>query len=311
MRNIFFILKSLKRGKKNYKFTVSLRYALTFSCILSILFTFSSCSKSTSERTSSLISLEDHQWMSDFFHMLLLEEGGAYTLFGSKPVTECNLYYYTQEEVDEYLDSLSDEEKATVTEFERYHFEENWDKWENVQSKYPLKGFLLFREFDGEFDNKQASIVFVNIFNLALALQENYMLFYKLYEKDFDPLYEATQYKNKDSEFWPKVMVNAVTHGVIYGFGIDNSWGFQWKHSTQKEELEQISDNIIFRFCNEGSINNCTLKNFPIPTFASYGFKEDTKVLQYKKEREYIQKLYKGKNFVEFTLQSLMGEAPY
>ncbi|MDX8430214.1 MAG: hypothetical protein SNF33_00155 (plasmid) [Candidatus Algichlamydia australiensis] len=50
--------------------------------------------------------------------------------------------------------------------------------------------------------------------------------------------------------------------------------------------------------------NAFTISNFPIPAFASY-FENDPVVRKYEKERKQIQRLYRGKDFVDMTLEFL------
>ena len=71
---------------------------------------------------------------------------------------------------------------------------------------------------------------------------------------------------------------------------------------AEKEFAESIQKQP-FRF-RQNFFMKYSIADFPIPTFATYS-KPNSMVMKYEKEREEIQKLYKGKDFVDYTLELL------
>ena len=79
------------------------------------------------------------------------------------------------------------------------------------------------------------------------------------------------------------------------------------QHSEEEivfsKTLTQHSSNKSSVLKNSAPIYS--IANFPIPTFASFS-NTDPYIKKYELERKKIQKLYKGKDFVSFTLQLLI-----
>ena len=82
-----YLLKMLK------KFRMS--QLTPFLIFLAIIFVFSSCSKAPEKAASFSLTQEERAWMEDFFKGLMIQEEGIYTLWGTKPVTEIIINYYT------------------------------------------------------------------------------------------------------------------------------------------------------------------------------------------------------------------------
>ena len=68
---------------------------------LLLLFLITSCDQPSNLSSKYHLSAEDQKWMEKFFYDFIVIEGGAYTLWGSKPVTELVLRHYTKEEWEE------------------------------------------------------------------------------------------------------------------------------------------------------------------------------------------------------------------
>lgn len=104
--------------------------------------------------------------------------------------------------------------------------------------------------------------------------------------------------------------------GLLYGFGKENSFSYYWKYRLSRcdaipetQDEKAFAESIKkqpFRFL-QNFFMKFSIADFPIPTFATYS-KPTHMVMQYEKEREEIQKLYKGKDFVDYILELLTEE---
>ena len=235
----------------------------------------------------------------------MLEEKGVYTLYGSKPMTTVVAYYYTQEEKNEIYELMTEEEKSTAVFVEYDFFAENWEKWTKIQDRFPMKRYLLFKR-DIPDDPKAAIVYFVDILNLALTLNEHYTMIKTIIGEDFNPFDVASEYADPDSNFWKKMKGHSALTGILFGYGAKNSWCFHWKHWDHSDQVDDIAQSITNRASDNSRDGKATLKNFQIPIFASFANGKDEVIEKYEKEREQIKKIYKGKDFLETTLQKLM-----
>lgn len=232
----------------------------------------------------------------------------------------------------ENLSSLEKKEKAFLVEDKNfiYDIEDLWDKWEKIQHRFNMKKqFLLVKRERPEsrwkdvFPDTAAmyDVFFVDVFKTANIIQENYELFKQAVEYDFDPFKVVLELEDKSSKFWDKIRGKdpwkySYLWGLLYGFGKKNSFYHYWNsrhyRDSNCEEKEKLVATSIKKwssckykhrpsFCDSDAY---TISNFTIPIFVSYT-KEDPIVSQYEKEKEDIKKLYKGKDFVRFTLELL------
>lgn len=276
--------------------------------LLSIVFLFSSCSNSNKQLSKFELSNDERQWMEKFFGDLLFVEGGAYTLWGTKPITEIVLYHYTDEEMKTILDGLSKEDMENCYINECYDLPSNWEKWEKIKSRFPMKKYLLFRSYFDE-DGKASFVYFVDTLKTAMLIQDNYDLFKKTIGSDFHPFEVVLDMENQDSIFWNKIRDSKdspLLWGLLFGYGKLNSYVFFWKHFDCPESCEEWLESYPFQFSNpppRGQVH-LSLINFNLPPFASFS-DDDERVIQYEKEREQIKKTYKRKDLVQITLEKL------
>lgn len=324
------------------------------------LLLFTACSSPYSERPKKFdLTAEEHLSLEKFFRYFMLHETAIYTLAGSKPLTVMPLFYESlpeeqlrEEEREERayfllnrnkekdmefykkLSPLEREEKAYLIDESDfiYHIEDLWDKWEKVQSRFPIrKRFLLVKKewslnsWKEVFPKCKAvyDVFFVDILKTALVIQENYELFRKAVGYDFDPLEVVFELENKNSNFWDKLRGEegwryATLWGLLYGFGKENAFSYTWKgrntkepNRTEQEKLWAASLPSWSSCKNRPSRTDkgaFTLSNFTIPVFKSF-IENDPVVAKYEAERKNIRQLYKGKDFVACTLE-LLTELP-
>lgn len=267
-----------------------------------MLLIFSACS---SPHTSSSVigTKEERTWMEKFFKDVMLDNTAIYTLWGTKPMTDIHIHYHSKEEVQAFFDGLSEEEKKTVIVIENYDLPENWVKWEQIRSRYPMKNYLFFKKADPE-DPKFARITLVNIKEMTFLLLRNYDIFKQETGVNFDPFQVVFEIEN-DSEFWSAALNNSALIGMLYGFGLENSYSFKWKYGKHPEICNTFCDSLKFKFSDENIMGNTSLSHFSLPIFASFSSGKDLVIEKYESEREAIKKYYKGRDFLNLTLQKL------
>ncbi len=248
--------------------------------------------------------------MEKFFRDVMFKESAIYTLLGTKPATVIVLTFFTDEEIDAWLANMSEEEKKDlIIHSEAYDLPENWQKWEKIQSQFPISKYLLFKK-DREPGAKTQEIYFVNILQTALLFQEHYAFFKKHIGDDFDPFEEAINIQNDSSFVWYS---DSIVLGMLFGFGLKNSSCFEWKHWTNTENnphMETFLSTLKFRAEEHGrEFADPTINNFSLPHFASFSPKgKDPVIERYKREREEIKAQYRGKDFLDFTLEQLTAQ---
>ena len=186
---------------------------------------------------------------------------------------------------------------------EGYNLSEAWKKWEQINHRFPMKRFMLFKQ-EERIDPHVFFMVFVDILKTAAVIQDNYEAFHKAMGFDFHPLELTLQMNQKDSVFWKNI--NSYLYGLLFGFGKTNSQLFHWKHFDHPKSCDEFCKNIEPSFSNEqlrGHIK-FTIDNFQTPSFMSFN-EIDPIINIYKEERKMIKEIYKDNDFLDLTLQRL------
>jgi len=241
--------------------------------------------------------------MTDFFQNLLLVDAGVYTLLGSKPITRINLENFTEEEKQAYYAGLSQEELDKALILKNYCLSQNWENWKRVSNRFPLKRYMLF---DKIYEEGTHVLYFVNIFQAAVVIQENYEAFHKVVQYEFNPLDAVLEIQDKDSKFWNAIQDNFLLWGLLLGYGKVNSYAFFWKHQSPSSAVTHFMNSLTENPRNDELIGEVefTPSNFDIPSFISFESNKKT-INHYRKEKENIKKMYAKQDFVEFTLDVL------
>ena len=156
--------------------------------LLATIFLAASCQNDKKNRKLvPEVTLEERQWLGKFFDDLLFWENGAYTLWGSKPLTEIVLYHYTEEQRAEQIKSIPKEELENCYVIDQYDLPVNWEKWEKISSRFHLNRYLLFKSHSSE-DGEVSFVYFVDILKTAAVIQDHYDLFSRAIGFDFHPL---------------------------------------------------------------------------------------------------------------------------
>lgn len=201
-------------------------------------------------------------------------------------------------------EKISDKKKRKSIGIETYDLPENWEKWEQMRSRFPHHRYLFFKKTDHR-DPKFAVLYFIDILKAALLIQEYYPLFKQELGEDFHPL-EAVRQFEKGSELWDKINDNALLFGLLAGFGLENSSTFKWKYSNNYEhQNEPFYAGLQSTFSDTSFKRNGSLSDLSLPIFASFSEGKDPVVEKYRQERREIHKIYNGRDFLDLTLKKL------
>ncbi len=277
---------------KFWKKTIASPLMVLLASLVTFLF-FSSFDKREALRLTS----EEKAWVEPFFRGVMLQHNAIYTLCGSKPMTMIAI------DLEEEMQNSGKNKKNRIV-TEDYHLLQNWENWEKMGSRFQLNRYLFFKKIDST-DPKRATIYFADMTKIALVLQENYNLFKRETGLDFDPLSESLTME-QGSEFWNKTFDHPALLGILLGYGIKNSFCFQWKYCNLPESThEKLARSLLFQFSDQPQGGKATFDKLSIPIFASFSEAEDEMIEKYKKEREAIRAIYEDRNFLTLTLQKL------
>jgi hypothetical protein len=253
---------------------------------------------------------DERKWLEKLFTDIMFRENGIYTLYGSKPMTLIILDHKAEEKMQAWVDEMSEEEKKDlITLKEPYDLPENWEKWEKIKDRFPMSNYF-FLKCPRKDDPSLEDVYFVNIQQAAITIQEHYTLFKQHVGEDFNPLKAVFEIGNEQSVFWKKTISNSTLLGILFGYGEKNAHCFRWKYWAEDEDNERMEDFLVSMtsvFANDPKdYVTVSTKNFPLPYFASFSPPgEDEVIHKYEREREKIQKNYKGKDFLAETLRKL------
>lgn len=274
-------------------------------------FLFSSCSyvdKPQSTMEKYHLTQEEYTFLKEFFQDLLFEEVGAYTLYGTKPMTDVCLCRFTQEEKQEIYEQyllLSDEEKTEFV-FPKYDSPASYKKWKEIKERFPITRYLT-GDFPSPYDGTVDIFLFVNIELTIKTLLDHYEEFHRLLGFHFDPLAVVFEIENRNSKFWNAVLKQNVLVGILLGFGRYNAWCFMWDYVYEdtQNRVTSFLKSFSVKATGESYINNLGLEHLSLPIFMDYSSDNDDLLKKYEKERSKIKDLYKGRDQVGLALEWL------
>lgn len=247
-------------------------------------------------------------WMKDFFEEIFLRESGAYTLYGSKPITAGIIYDLSDEEWNKRLeDTLNlceederEELKKSVIEID-YTFNRSWRKWQEASANLPLQKFLLV---DWPMpDEKIRTWFLVNIPETAFVLQKHYETFKRVWGKDFDPFQIVYEIQDTKSEFWRTVWNHHALTGLLHGYGERNSWMFYWENTHVEPYRKKM---FVRELTGHAGLEKKTFEIPPLASFPQSG--TDPVVENFKNDQAALEEIFKDEDFSEICLRGLLGE---
>lgn len=254
------------------------------------------------QETHAIINPADKDRIEKFLKHVMIENRAVYTLLGSKPMTAFPISPFIDEEEKQAMYNAQTDKFKKYISLKKFtpsklDCRQLWEDWKKVENKYLGKQFLFV-----EFEKWEAGI-FVNIPAAAFVFKKYYEEFAKITGQKFDPYTAAYKIGNSSDLFWGKVEKNHYLLGLLLGFGEKNSQYFQWESEKGVVYLRTVAVNDQAPDKNPRTLN---IEDLNIPTFITYSLIDD-QIEKNKTEREKIIKLYKDKDFTEFTLRILKG----
>lgn len=225
-----------------------------------------------------------------FLTRFLLQEGGIYTLFGDKPMTDACFFIGAEKEIS--LDGLSEEALQRVVYVDHKSLLDNWLAWKEYARSIPLKVFC-FVEVPCPTDPLHVLYYLINTVRVKEVIEENKEEFRTRAGINGDNFLQDLQ--NPKSSFWHNILADHYLMGLLHGYGKENSDYF----IQVLEGVEPANLSEKFHFTQ----GPCTLDNFPLPVYAS--LEADPVRDKYEEQRETIKKNYKNRNFLRVTLNQL------
>jgi hypothetical protein len=256
----------------------------------------------------SLIPQEDRYILEDFFQTLLLREGGAYTLFGDKPITYDA--YFESDCIPCLLTSMGYWEQNKRCEL-------GWKTWKKYSHLFPSNHFLLQAK---KRDDQWVEIILVNKDQFIQTINENLKEFKSILGRKFVPENFLRQYEKDDNALFHLLNKHHGLFGILLGFGKRNALMYQERdrilvdfyHFTLKTNpqpivgFETIADErAFFESAFVRSFNDIgRLTYIHLPYFMVDPKSTETCAIRekYLRQRKHIQDIYSHGDFLEITL---------
>lgn len=260
-----------------------LKPAIVLKILLFCICFFSACS--TKKPT---IETKNRPRIHSFLNHFLFVNGGAYTLFGDKPISEMLLFVGTE---DDLMELTEEELKRAMPRDDS--IVEDWRIWKCYADKIPSKHFIIAERLCS-FDPSHVIYAILNVDRVKEVLCKYRATFVEKIGAPFDSDQVIKEFKILHSSFWEQVFTDHSLSGLLFGYGEENIAYFS-DHMENQEEENQFSDKYN---------PLATSKDFPIPIFAISS--EDKTAAHYLEQRMKIQSIYRNKDIVDVTIQRLM-----
>ncbi len=285
-------------------FVKRLKYAIYVTLLLSIF----SCERKP-EKLSGSLSYSEKRTLEQFFHQLVFQEGGAYTLFGNKPITWVMLSPQvlasldSDAVLDQFFTFSTKEERSHVI-WDEDHLKDGWECWITVANRYPSKNYLLInRPFISAYSEGSnfSCIMLVNKKELEYVLNHYHDDFEGIVGKPFNSLEMVDELSFSDSYFWDTIFRHEALTGIVLGYGYMNSWIYHWKKQYKSDDGERGE---YFRNLSQPLTKLKTQLDCPLPVFAHV----DSSMQQhYERVQKKIIEEYKNEDCLEVTLKRFVS----
>lgn len=237
----------------------------------------------------------DQNLENAFWGELLLEHGGAYTLFGSKPITIEELFEYTDDEL-QHLRKACRSSGADAVFVERY-LEEGWKTFQKKNAVLNPNYILKAVPFE-----RYKLLVFINVQNFKRVFENHREFFHSALEGiSAEQLIE--QLRMSEFSLWRKLLLDHRAKGILLGYGEANARIFQEKIENKELITAMPSEDNDPR---KGAERYLSGRPFRLPVFAVLDTGSSKELIdQYKREREDICSTYADEDFFAAVLQKL------
>ncbi len=286
-------------------FLKRLKYAIYVILLLSVF----SCEHKPQKLSASL-NYTEKRVLEQFFHQLVFKEGGAYTLFGNKPITWVLLspQVLTSLDSDAVLDqffSFSTKEQRSLVTWDEDHLNDGWECWIKVANRYPSKNYLLVKRplISAYSEGSNLScIMLVNKKELEYVLNHYHDDFERVVGKPFNSLEMINELSLSDSYFWKTIFRHEALTGIVLGYGYMNAWVYHWKKQHENDEGERGE---YFRNLSQSHTNLTAQLECPLPTF---GYVDPSMQQHYERVQKKIIEEYKDVDCLDVTLRQFIND---
>jgi hypothetical protein len=268
------------------------------------LFTHFHQEKSLSKKIKKM-PLEDRLALEAFFRILILQEGGAYVLFGDKPMAFTGYFYSCEPNFSSKQRYRYYSENQTLS--------EGWKIWKKYQNTFCSKHFVLECK---PLDHNRSEICLIHKPHFKDIAQKHWSFFQSILGEKATPITLITQYESSDAALFHLLKQHHALLGILLGFGTKNAWLFH-EHLDEMNEDPNRMQIIPFKHVSERSVahslegifqeNNYRqpYKFLWLPFFLADRKTHETQVLRrkYLKQRQEIHRHYSHGDFLEVTLR--------
>ncbi len=254
------------------------------------------------------ISPKDRLSLEAFFRILMLKDGGAYVLFGSKPVAFTAYSNSTDENICLYRFSRFGRENKII--------KDGWIVWKKYAPLFHSDRFILESK---ELDDHWTEICLIDNRRCNQVVEKNAADFKAILGNETTPEILLQKYQTGNRALFHHLHDHHALLGMLLGFGTTNSWLFHQNtalrfddpHAIPKTPFKRIrSSPTRFRNTNlkgifeEKNHRKC-YKFLYLPNFLADLNSEETRTLQtqYLEQQSEIHQAYAHGNFLEVTLR--------
>lgn len=246
----------------------------------------------------SCLTKEERADLEQFFQYLLFENYGAFVIFGSKPLSE--------------MDLIDTEFNSSEERIEELNLFRGLLAWEKVQKTFKMNRYIL--SVDSSRGSGYHSIIFADVQKTAITLAKYPHFFQSYLGTDFEPLQMTLELRQPTSKIRDYIYTSKdyIGKGLLFGYGLENSLFFSWwskylrpeNLTPTSKEISEYLQGAYFPFSTQPvELRTGSLHHFTIPVFREIA--DDSVAETYKKEKKVIEKIYRGQDLIEYTLQKL------
>lgn len=300
-----------------FKFA-SLIFIIFFIFLFLLYFSYRQNKEASLSQKIARIAENDRYKIEIFFRILLLREGGAYVLFGDKPVT-----------ISGY--SLRPNDGNVCMPLRRNAFKLNWslkvglESWKKYAHLFPSRRFVIKDTTDEE-DPHTILIDFINKESFITIIQSHQNDFKHVLGK-LEPGDFLEKYIKENKDIFIQLKRHEALLGTLLGYGRNNAWLFHERARTYYdpywftllvnpkpgkgfcsiEEERRYYAEKMQGFPPHWRLNSLRMLEMPGFT-ADLDSQETLHLLEsYQMQRNKIHKIYENGNFLEETLKQYMS----
>jgi hypothetical protein len=257
------------------------------------------------------IPASDRWVIESFLKILMLQENGAYVLFGDKPVVYTAFYDFSTQEVYSAF--------CRKSWLVNKQIRQGWEAWEKYAHLFPSNRFLL--KGTPSDDHQRVEIVLIDKEKFKNKFEEYLHEFQSILGKDVTASSLLSRYKNEKLMFFDLLKKHHALLGILLGYGSENSWLFHLKDRVYEDIYRNdFQPSLRVNSAKEyAEYQKLFTSSFPeknhqkpykflyLPMFLVNPKSKETKELRekYLRQREHIHRVYCHGNFLEITLECL------